>query len=416
MKPSDLVHETWSALSANRGRSALTILGIVIGIAAVITMNSIIAGISVQQSQMFGANAARLVAIRLSGIDNFTVDDMNEIAQSVPGYDYLIPTVQGTGNISTNAKKASADVTGTDPRYLSAHSTKLVAGDFFDERDMEEADRVLIMDEPGVKKLFGKKPPTEVVGESVHLGNDEYLIKGVVDKVNSWSTWGDTVYCMAPYPTVSIRLTGTTSIKQMECMTSEGSDIDTVMAATKQYLNEHYHLASSDEEDGSGGGGSPRSVSVTSDKSILDQVNQSMASFQAIMVIVSGISLLVGGIGIMNMMLTNVTERIREIGLRKALGAKRFDITSQFILESVCLCIAGGIIGVILGIGGAYVLAGPMGESMGMSSAGDPLTPVIDGASILNAVLVCTVTGLIFGWYPARSAARLDPVESLNHQ
>ncbi len=410
MKPSDLAHETWSALSANRGRSALTILGIVIGIGAVITMNSIIAGISVQQSQMFGANAARLITVRLAGIDNFTVDDMNTIVESVPGYDYIIPVASGAADISTETKKASADITGTEPRYFDSHSTKLVAGEFFTERDMLEADRVLMLDEYGVKNLYGSVAPSEAVGKSVRLGNDEYLIKGIVDKVNSWSMYGDTVYCIAPYSTVSIRLMGSTSIKQMEGMTSEDANIDVVMESTKQYLMDHYHLGSTDDENAS------RIVHVDSDKSILDQVNSSMASFQSIMVIVSGISLVVGGIGIMNMMLTNVTERIREIGLRKALGAKRFDITSQFILESICLCIAGGVFGVLLGIGAAFALAGPMGSTMGVMSTGEPLTPIIDGSSILNAVLVCTVTGLVFGWYPARRAARLDPVESLNHQ
>ena len=121
----------------------------------------------------------------------------------------------------------------------------------------------------------------------------------------------------------------------------------------------------------------------------------------------------------MNMMLTNVTERIREIGLRKALGAKRWDIVSQFMLESICLCVAGGIVGVILGLLGAYALMAIIGQSLAQQISFDgegAVMPVIDVGSIIIAVLVCVITGVVFGWYPAQRAARLDPVESLNHQ
>jgi putative ABC transport system permease protein len=130
--------------------------------------------------------------------------------------------------------------------------------------------------------------------------------------------------------------------------------------------------------------------------------------------VVASVSLVVGGIGIMNMMLTNVTERIREIGLRKALGARRSDITRQFMLESVCLCLAGGLIGVVLGYLGAFALTGL--ASGALVGEGMSVTPYIDGGTVLMATTICVVTGVVFGWYPARRAARLDPVESLHYQ
>ena len=151
-------------------------------------------------------------------------------------------------------------------------------------------------------------------------------------------------------------------------------------------------------------------------KSMIDSVNATMSSFSILMTTVASISLLVGGIGIMNMMLTNVTERIREIGLRKALGARRFDITRQFMLESVCLCLIGGLIGVVLGYVGSFALTGLVADAFMGEESGTEVRPIIDAGTVVMATTICLVTGIVFGWYPARRAARLDPVESLHYQ
>ena len=150
-------------------------------------------------------------------------------------------------------------------------------------------------------------------------------------------------------------------------------------------------------------------------QSIIDQLNTMMASFQLLMTVVASISLVVGGIGIMNMMLTNVTERIREIGLRKALGARRRDITRQFLLESVCLTLVGGVFGIALGLLLAYGLAGIAGAALSLGE-GVTLTPSIGLDTVLFVAAICVMIGIAFGYYPARRAARLDPVESLHYQ
>ncbi len=414
MRPADLVQETWSALSANKGRSALTILGIVIGIGAVITMNAIIGGISNQMAGMFGANAARILTINLSGLNNFTLEDAEDIPNNVAGVEYTIPSCQKTVNVTNEKKKIEGTIHGVTSKYFEAHGYRILQGSAFTEEDEKQGARVIVIDRYSVKNLFGSLD-AQAVGKSLRMGNDEYLIVGVADKVNIYSVseyTAEAVEGAVPITTALARMAGTQNITSIEAMTSETADADVVAEQTKSYLMKRYKLQDSTEQDAT------RTASVESNKSLMQQVSTMTSSFQSIMVTVSGISLLVGGIGIMNMMLTNVTERIREIGLRKALGAKRIDITSQFILESVCLCLTGGFVGVLLGMAGAFGLSGIVGAGLAASvtASSDPITPVIDVSSIINAVLVCVATGLIFGWYPAQRAAKLDPVESLNHQ
>ena len=422
MRPGDLAQETWRALTANKGRSVLTMLGIVIGIGAVITMNSLIGGVSQLSMGMFGANAARIISIRLTGIDNFTRDDVDAIDENVQGYEYVMGKMDGNGTIKQEKRTYDAKVIGSGSRFCEAHGYQFSSGSSFTEEDERLARQVVVLSKRGAKLLFGSEN-ANVLGKSINLNNTEYRIAGVTNKLDDFGSeqfMDDTVYVLMPLTTASMRVVGHQNITSVEGLASDAEMVQSIKTRTEDYLSERYKLqAVGNDDTRNAEEESPRTVSVTTNKTLLDQVNTSMQSFRMIALTVSAISLVVGGIGIMNMMLTNVTERIREIGLRKALGAKRWDIVSQFMLESICLCVVGGIVGVILGLLGAYALMAIIGQSLAQQISFDgegAVMPVIDVGSIIIAVLVCVITGVVFGWYPAQRAARLDPVESLNHQ
>ena len=407
MKTRDLAIETWSALDANRGRSALTILGIVIGISAVIAMTALIGGINKALVGELGLSQAQLIYINVFGDRRLTSEDVERIGENLTDYQYVIGNSFGSAKVSTGSKSADGHLTGVSPEYFEAMHSKFVAGRSFTEGEDRTGAMVLIVDTSSLRNLFGNEDAEAAVGKTVRVGNDECQIIGVVE--GSGSSLGDSesVNGYLPSKAMASRVTGNDEVVQIMGFAREGVDIDKLVEKTKSYLAKTYNIPEDERES---------SISVNSMKSVIEQVNATTGAFATLMTVVAGISLLVGGIGIMNMMLTNVTERIREIGLRKALGARRSDITRQFMLESICLCLVGGLIGVILGYLGAFALGGLASSALMGGGSATKVTPSVDVGTVLAATGICVVTGVIFGWYPARRAARLDPVESLHYQ
>ena len=403
MKVRDLAIETWSALDANRGRSLLTVLGIVIGISAVIAMTALIGGINRALVGELGLSQAQLVYISVFTDRELTYDDVDQMAKDLTDYEYMVAQSYGSAQVSTGQKKANGSIQGVKPLYFKAMGTKFVKGRAFTDGEEEAGSMVAIIDQNTTKTLFGDAN-ADVVGKTLLVGNNEYAIVGVTESTSA-PMGEETANLMMPFSTAATRVTGNRNVNTIMGFAHEGADMDALVNKTKDYIIAKYNIAEDKREE---------SLYVYSMKSMIDSVNATMGAFSLLMTTVAGISLLVGGIGIMNMMLTNVTERIREIGLRKALGARRSDITRQFMLESVCLCLTGGLIGVLLGFLGAYGLAGLGGAAL--LGEGMKVTPYIDFGTVIMATNICIFIGVLFGWYPARRAARLDPVESLHYQ
>jgi putative ABC transport system permease protein len=395
----DLIRETFSALNANRGRSFLTILGIVIGIAAVIAMTSLIGGIREALVSELGLDQSRTVYISANVNRKITDEDVEQIEQNVSGYDFVTGVCYYSGTISSDTETASSStLLCVDPEYFQASAIKLVEGRTFTETEDQQGSTVIILDKSVAQDLFGGDG-TGATGQSVKIGGNDYTVIGITESVGGFSSMS-----YIPLQTAKTRILGSDyGLSQIIGFASENANVDDLAENTKSYLTSYF---------GTSATSSDNAINVTTMESVSNELNTMMSAFELMMTAVAGISLLVGGIGIMNMMLTNVTERIREIGLRKALGARSSDITKQFLMESVTLCLVGGVIGVILGYIGAWGLAS-LASSMTSSMS---ISPVISPTAIAGATGISLFIGVAFGYYPARRAAKLNPVESLRFQ
>ena len=406
MRIRDLVYETASALDANRGRSLLTILGIVIGITAVIAMTALIGGVKQSLVGELGLDQARRVEIYNVSDRTMTLEDLANLEELMPEYECLAGSTYGNATAKSEKKSFEASVNGVQTKYFYIAGSKFLEGQAFTQEDEDSGALVTVLDQGAVRKLYGSDD-TNVVGRTVQVNDVSYQVVGVIE---SESGMGDYGSLYLPFSTCAARLSGGWAVNYVTGLATEEADLDTIADTTKAKLATYFQVTANGEEE---------PFFVYTMKSLIDEVDTMMGAFQLIMTSVASISLLVGGIGIMNMMLTNVTERIREIGLRKALGARRSDITMQFLLESICLCVVGGIIGIVLGYLSAYALSGIAGGMItsGMGMGGSTgITPVIDLKSVLMATGICVLIGVLFGYYPASQAAKLDPVESLHYQ
>lgn len=407
----DLIREAMRSLEANRGRSLLTILGIVIGIAAVIAMTSLIGGVRNGLISGMGLNAARIVYINCGyPLDE---DDIEDLARLMPDYEAIEGTYDSYSQVQMGDKSLSVGITGASATYLemTGAASRLAEGRIYTDAEAESKSRVALIGRNGIEAFFGS-PGADAVGKTIQLNGKSFTVLGVVDDGMT-----GTDYCNVYMPTETVRQDfgqGWDYLSSVVGLAREGADIEAVQQQTVEQVGKLKGIAEDELES---------MVSVWSMKSSIDQLNTFMMSFQLIMGAVAGISLLVGGIGIMNMMLTNVTERIREIGVRRALGARGRDITLQFLTESATLCVSGGIIGTLAGYAiawglafGAGALGFDLGSMTGMGSTGAALTPAIEPGAIAIAVGISIVIGLVFGYYPARRAAKLDPVECLRYQ
>lgn len=405
MSTRDLIQEALHSLEANKGRSLLTILGIVIGIASVIAMTSLIGGIQNSLVNSLGLNAARMVEIYSS--QELTDSDVEKLRKMVPQIEQIGIVDSAYSEYKVGDKSYTVMAQGVDSDMLDAvGASKIVAGRTYNDIESQSGARVALISRGGAEQLYGGNEQ-DALGKTIKVSSGEVQIVGVIDG-GSDSMGSLTLYM--PRETIA-ELFGddNPSFPSVTALAVEGTDIDELCKTIESKVRSMKGISEDDEYE---------SVMVSSMKSAIDALNSFMGAFSLIMGAVASISLLVGGIGIMNMMLTNVTERIREIGIRRALGASRRDITAHFLAESSALCVTGGILGVVIGYLLAWGLTFFAANSGIMSEFGasGTITPSFSLMTVLLAFAVSVGIGVIFGFYPARRAAKLDPVECLRYQ
>lgn len=400
------------AIAANKMRSFLTALGIIIGIAAVITMlaigqgskASIKANIAEMGSNMImispGADMRGGVRQDASSMETLKQADYQSIKDECNYIPAISPTVNSSGQWIYGNNNTQSSIYGVNQDYLSIRQLKVADGEMFTDTDIKAASKVCILGQTVVDYLFpdGSDP----IGKVVRFNSIPFRVIGVLKKkgYNSMGMDQDDLV-LAPYTTVMKRIMAQTYLGGIVCsaITEEASqpaqDQITEILRRNHKLKDATDTTEADEDD----------FNIRSQEEISSMMNSTMSTITILLGSVAGISLLVGGIGIMNIMYVSVTERTREIGLRMSVGARGIDILNQFLIEAILLSVTGGIIGVILGV------------SLSLSlNYFFHIATQIEPWSIIMSFAVCTFTGVFFGWYPAKKAARLDPIEAIRYE
>ncbi|MES2014551.1 MAG: ABC transporter permease [Patescibacteria group bacterium] len=408
MKLKDLLQETYTALSANKVRSGLTILGIVIGISSVIAMVSIGTGASNSISstiQSLGSNlimvtpgAQRSPGFQVSGgrgnAKTLTKADADAILSTVANVEAVDSEVSGRYQITAKGTNTNTSVTGVTSAYPQVRNVDIEEGSFLTDTQNQSASKVAVIGPTTRDDLFGVDA-TGVVGQTIRIKGMEFKIIGITKAKggSGFTNQDDAVYI--PVTSAQRYFSGDQYLSTIAIQASSANVMTDVQTDVTNLLLERHHISDSTQAD----------FSVLNQNDILGAASSVTSTLTYLLAAVAGISLVVGGIGIMNMMLTTVTERTREIGLRKAIGARKSDIEKQFLIEAIALTLIGGTIGILLGwlIAFAVNLSGLLQTS-------------VSPTSVLLAFGVSALIGIIFGYYPARRAASLSPIEALRYE
>lgn len=407
MTINDIFHETSSALLGNKVRSSLTMLGIVIGIASVIAMLAIGSGASgsIQSSiQSLGSNliivtpgAQRGVGIQVSAgrgsAQSLTVADANAIQSNISQVTAVAPEVTSRKQVTAKGTNTNTSITGTVPAYTTVRNVNIDEGTFITDQDVTDLNRVAVLGPTTRDDLFGTG--AEALGEQININGIVFKVVGITQSKGGtgFNNPDDVVYI--PMSVAQQMITGNQYVTQISVEADSQQDMQTVQDQITSLLLTRHNISNPANAD----------FSTINQSDIVSAASSVTTTLTYLLASVAGISLIVGGIGIMNMMLTTVTERTREIGLRKAIGAKKKDISTQFLVEALFLTIIGGTTGVILGwlVAFAVSITGLLQTSVSLFS-------------VLLAFGVSAAIGLVFGYYPARRAASLNPIEALRYE
>jgi putative ABC transport system permease protein len=410
MNPFATLRVALRALRANRLRSILTMLGIIIGVAAVITMLAVGSGAQArvkEQISALGSNviiiwtgSARVAGARLGTGSGWTIDedDAEALEREIPEVT-AAPTLRTNLQVIYGNQNWSTSVLGVPPDFFAVRDWAAVSGRVLENEDMQGRAKVAVIGQTVAKNLFGEVDPIDQV---IRIRTTPFVVIGVADrKGQSFAGQDQDDQIFVPLPTARSRVTGnpnaakTRTVQSIWVKVADGYDMKAAEDQIREVLRQRHRLQPGTDDD----------FSLRNLTEVLAAQEASSKVLTMLLLAVASVSLIVGGIGIMNIMLVSVTERTREIGLRMAVGARRRDILSQFLVEAVTLSVIGGLIGIVLGVGSAYAV----GHFAGWRTE-------IQAAPIVLSVAFAAAVGIFFGFYPARKAAQLEPVEALRYE
>lgn len=406
MNTTNLLKIALRALANNKLRGFLTMLGIIIGVASVITMlaigqgskRSIQAQISEMGSNMImiqpGADMRGGVRQDASAMETLKLQDYEDIVNETRYVSATSPSVNSSGQAIYGANNAPTTVYGISPDYMEIRRYEVEDGDMFSDQDVQAAAKVCVIGKTVVDNLFpgGENP----VGRVIRFQKLPFRVVGVL-KSKGYNSMGmdQDDLILAPYTTIQKKILAITHLQGITCSALKEEYTDQAIDEISEILRRNHRLRETDDDD----------FTIRSMQELSTMLTSTTDIMTTLLAAVAGISLLVGGIGIMNIMYVSVTERTREIGLRMSIGAKGMDILAQFLIESILISVTGGLIGVLFGVGAALIVN---------VVAHFPI--YIQPWSVLLSFVVCTVTGVFFGWYPAKKAAQLDPIEAIRYE
>ncbi len=409
MRTSDLIGSASRALRSNPLRSALTALGVIIGVASVVAMVALGSGAQAQVERSIASLGSNLLIIvpgaqqagglRMAqgsgGRDTLTLDDATALAQ-LDGVLAVAPSQRSGAQIVANGLNWNTRIEGVTPAYMTARDWDVAQGRFFDDSEERQARRIVVLGATVANELFANVDP---IGQMMRINGGSYEVIGVLQsKGQSGFGMDQDDIVLAPLTTVKRRISGrfrrADTVSQISVKATSEDALDQLQSDVETLLRQRHRTRDGEDD-----------FTVQNLSSITETAAQTTQVFTYLLGGISAVSLLVGGIGIMNIMLVSVTERTREIGLRKALGARQSDILHQFGLEAVALSLAGGIVGLILGVLGAWLMT---------SLFNLPL--VVAPQNAIMAIGFSGLVGVLFGAYPAWRAAKLDPIEALRRE